>query len=272
MSDRPNKRVERHYAHFHRVLSELLTDLSQEAGTTWLFEQGHTFAEAYQDNIYRKAVYPISDLTPYAPRLAELAQVQQEALAQLGAKKVPHGLLTPQVLEQVTYARLRRKLNYNVRRGSKAEILGRYQQKLNNALAAQQAFRAQARGGADEGLERIEAEVLALQKGIANIEAANDETFREHYTFARVPVSVYRTGMPMKQYHVRDVGLVLVGPSVRVGWNDGVRMQRSDTTQLEPLLSLGPLEVFSSRDWLREYQAVREGRAAGTDHDGPNVA
>ena len=45
----------------------------------------------------------------------------------------------------------------------------------------------------------------------------------------------------MKQYHVRDVGLILVGDDVRVAWADGVRQRRSDRVELEPLLACGPL-------------------------------
>lgn len=258
MDERLIKLIEREYAHFHRVLSSVLRELAQEPGTVWLGHEGHHFAEAYQDNVYRKAVVPLLDTSAYDERLAELARVQGEALARLGVAKVPNGLLLPQVLDEVSYARLRRKRNYRVLRLSKPEILGRYGGKLGNALAALQAFRAQAFSLADEGVLRLEEEVATLEAGLARMAECGDDELREHYWFERVPVSVYRQGRPMKQYHVRDVGLVLVGPQVKLGWNDGVRNQRSDTTQLEPLLRYGPLEVYSSSAWDEAYEAARQ--------------
>lgn len=119
-------RLELNYAHFHWVLSGLLEELAEQPGTTWLFDEGHLFAEHYQDNRYHKALYPVQDMSPFEARLEELLGVQAEAVQILGVKKVPHGLLTPQVLDGVRFVRLLRHQNYNPRRLSKAEVLGRY--------------------------------------------------------------------------------------------------------------------------------------------------
>ena len=62
-------------------------------------------------------------------------------------------------------------------------------------------------------------------------------------------VSVYATGRATKRYHVRDVGLVLVGSNVQIAWANGVRQGRSDKVELTPLLELGPLEVYSTKAW-----------------------
>jgi hypothetical protein len=53
------------------------------------------------------------------------------------------------------------------------------------------------------------------------------------------------------QTHIRDHGLILVGPSVSVVWNHAKRRPRSDKRKLKPLLHLGMLEVYSERDWQR---------------------
>lgn len=257
MDERLIKKVERHYAHFHRVLSGLLAELAEQPGTTWLFDEGHLFAEHYTDNRYHKALYPVQHLGPFKARLEELRGVQAEAVQILGVKKVPHGLLTPQVLDGVQFVRLMRHENYNLKRLAKAEVLGRYQGKLQNALAAFEAFRQGSWGAHDPGLKDVEAEVRALEHGLARIDACDDEAFREHYRFERVPASVYRAHHPMKQYHVRDVGLILVGDDVRVAWADGVRQRRSDRVELEPLLACGPLEVYSSRAWDEAAMLVR---------------
>lgn len=93
------------------------------------------------------------------------------------------------------------------------------------------------------GFEDIEAEVRALEQGLARITACDDELFREHFRFARVPASVYAEGQSRRLYHVRDVGLILVGDDVRIAWADGVRQRRSDRVDITPLLAYGPLEV-----------------------------
>ena len=56
------------------------------------------------------------------------------------------------MLHNVQFARLRRQENYNLKRLPKAEVLGRYQGKLQNVLAAFRAFQAQSWGVNDSGL------------------------------------------------------------------------------------------------------------------------
>ena len=257
MDERLIKKIERHYAHFHRVLSELLTDLAAQPGTTWLSEREHHLAESYQDNRYEKALYPVGDLSPFAEQFAELTELQTEAVALLGVNKIPNGLLTPQVLDDVHFARLTRQDNYRIKWLTKAEVVERYQGKLNQALAAFEVFRSESWGSGDQGLRDVEAEVRGLEGGLARLEACDDDRFREHYCFERVMVSVYATGKATKRYHVRDVGLVLVGPNVQIRWADGVRQGRSDKVELTPLLTLGPLEVYSAKAWDEAAEQVR---------------
>lgn len=105
----------------------------------------------------------------------------------------------------------------------------------------------------DPDLRDLQADVRSLERGLARLNACEDE----HFRFEWVPVSVFAAGRPMKQYHVRDVGLILVGNNVRVAWADGVRKKRSDSVELEPLLAYGPLEVFSDWEWDKAAKVVR---------------
>lgn len=61
----------------------------------------------------------------------------------------------------------------------------------------------------------------------------------------------------MRQYYVRDVGLVLVSPAVQVAWHGGVRQKRKDRVTLEPLLVYGLLEVYSASTWDEAAITVR---------------
>lgn len=257
MDERLIKKIERQYAYFHRVLSGLLVDLAAQPETVWLSGREHFLAEDYQDNRYERALYPVQDFGLFTERFAELAAVQTEAVAILGVKKVPIGLLTPQVLDDVHFARLTRQDNYRVKWLSKAEVLGRYQGKLNQALAAFEAFRSQSWGLGDQGLKTVENEVRTLEHGLRRLEACDDDRFREHFRFERVIVTVYATGSPTKHLHVRNVGMVLVGPKVQLAWADGVRQGRSDKVELTPLLTLGPLEVYSAKAWSEVAERVR---------------
>ena len=248
MDEAQTKQLERHYAHFHRVLSGLLTELSQEQGVVWLGERGHLLREHYQENCYRKALYPLQGLEPYEERLAELQGVQQQALAILGTRKPPHGLLLPQVVFGATFARLRPRRNYVVQRLSKAEALGKYQGKLQGAVATLEALSGHVGRGDAAYLEQRE-ELRRLEAGLERLETSKEDAFREHFWFNRVRVSLYLEDGSMIERHVRDVGMILVGHQVEIRWADTVRRQRRTTVELEPLLETGPLQLFGESEW-----------------------
>ncbi len=51
------------YAHYHRLLIDLLEDLVEEARVVWLTgEEGHIRRPDGQPNTYRKALYVLEDL------------------------------------------------------------------------------------------------------------------------------------------------------------------------------------------------------------------
>src|SRR5690625_7430758 len=83
-----DRSIERIYAHFHRVLSELLAELTENAQVTWLETTGHELTGDYRQHTYNPAIYIVPDLEPYQPRLAALLDGQAEAL-QTGRQKPP---------------------------------------------------------------------------------------------------------------------------------------------------------------------------------------
>ncbi len=60
-----NNRVDRTYAHFHRVLGGLLTELSALLGVLWLSDKEHVLRGEGERNTYARAVYRVSSLEPF---------------------------------------------------------------------------------------------------------------------------------------------------------------------------------------------------------------
>ena len=66
-------RTDRTYAHFHRVLGELLMELAALPGTLWLSDkEQHVLRGEGERNTYARALYRVASLEPYRERLAEL--------------------------------------------------------------------------------------------------------------------------------------------------------------------------------------------------------
>ena len=85
LNDKQLGELERIYAHFHRVLGPLLVELAELPGTVWLDEaRAHVLTGEGEDNVYARAIYPVTDLAPYRERLAELAKVQAAGTELLG--------------------------------------------------------------------------------------------------------------------------------------------------------------------------------------------
>ena len=82
------------YAHYHRLLIDLLEALVEEARVVWLADdEGHVRRPDGEPNTYRKALYVVEDLSPYREHLAALEAVQQEGHKTMGGKRP--GLLLP---------------------------------------------------------------------------------------------------------------------------------------------------------------------------------
>jgi len=172
------KAVERTYAHFHRVLGELLQELAALPEVVWLGdEQGHEVRGEGEENIYRKAIYPVADLTPYREQLAELEGVQAEGLRLLGRDDPPPGLLLPGVLEGVQYARLHKHTSYVSQALPREQVLSRLEGLLESTKANLRAFERYATTY-DPRREKVEGEVKAFEAGVERLKGEREALLR----------------------------------------------------------------------------------------------
>jgi hypothetical protein len=254
------KAIERNYAHFHRLLSELLLELAELPGVVWLEEAGHVIRGEGESNDYRKAIYPLQDATPYYGRLAELRKVQKEGLELLDREEPPVGLLMPVLLEGVQYVRLRRHVTHSSRASKREHALARFEEHLVAMRANLKKFEYYA-SSYDPRREKLEAEVRALEEGLERLRAMKEETLRERYRHERVLPYVYLDSGEIIRPYVRDVGLMVAGPRVRIVWVDEVRRTRSDKVRLEPLLVVGQIEVYSETEWQETNKRTKSERS-----------
>ena len=130
------KTIERAYAHFHRLLGALLTDLAEEPDVVWIDEEGHDIRPDGESNRYRKALYPLPYPEGYLTRLEELAKVQADILDLQGRTEPTRALLTPLLIHGVTHARLRRHTSYFSREVARHNLLERYRTHLETSKQA----------------------------------------------------------------------------------------------------------------------------------------
>jgi hypothetical protein len=249
------KAIERNYAHFHRLLSELLLELSEFPNVEWLEEKGHIIRGEGETNDYRKAIYPLQDATPYYGRLDELQEVQKEGLRLLDRQDPPVGLLMPVLVEGVQYVRLRKHVTHSSRATKREHASARFEEQLGEMRTNLKKFEYYATSY-DPRREKLEAEVEALEEGLERLKAMKEETLRERYRHERVLPYVYLNSGEITRPYVRDVGLIVAGPRVRIVWADELRRARSDKVRLEPILTVGQIEVYSETAW---QQASRKG-------------
>jgi hypothetical protein len=242
------KTIERSYAHFHRLLGSLLTDLSQEAGVVWIDEEGHTITPEGENNRYRKALYPLPYPEHYLQRIEELETLQAEILELQAREEPTRALLTPLVLHGVNHARLRRHTSYFSREVSRDNLLERYRQHLETSKQALRSFEHYASTD-DPKREALEEEITALAEGLNRIEATDEASLRERIRRQTVIPYVYLQDGRVLRPYPRNAGLILIGPNVTISWNDSYRRERSDKVKLEPLLAVGKVEVYSEQAW-----------------------
>jgi hypothetical protein len=239
----------RNYAHFHRLLAELLLELADLPDVEWLEGKGHIIRGEGQSNTYSKAIYPVQDTGPYQGRLDELRKVQQRGLELMGREEPTVGLLMPVLIEGVHYVRLRRHVTYTSRVTVREHAILRFEEQLERTrLILKEDFTPHATMF-DPKREKVEAEVEALEEGLGHLEESREVTLRERYRTERVTPYVYLLRGEIVRPYVRDVGLIAAGPSIKMVWADNVRRQRSDKVRLEPLLVVGPVEVYSEEAW-----------------------
>ena len=241
-------RVDQTYAHFHRVLGALLTELSALPGTLWLTdEEQHVLRGEGERNTYARALYRVSSLEPYRERLAELLEVQQQGVTSLGLSRVPRELLLPQVIEQVTHVRLSETSVYRTTPVSKDKAVA----KIDTALATtrKNLSEFQRYGAQDDGVRRLEAEVKAIETVRETVLRAEEETYRVRVKQVRYRPYVYLAGKKPVQVDSRTHGLIVVGPDIDVSYPNAVRQTRSDQRVVEPLFEFGKTRIYFERDW-----------------------
>lgn len=249
LSEKQLGELERIYAHFHRVLGPLLVELAELPGTVWLEEaKKHVLTGEDQENVYARAIYPVTDLEPYRERLTELTNVQAAGTALLGGGESPKGLLPPKVVEGVRHVRISQHPNFVTKVLSQTGALERLAATLATTRSSLRQFETYA-STHDPRREQVEAEVRALEEAIAFVRARPEETYRFRVQVLRIRPYIYPlTGDPY-QIDTRKHGLILAGPNIRVRWADPTRKTRSDKKQRQPFLNLGNVQIFVEREW-----------------------
>jgi hypothetical protein len=249
LSEKQLGELERIYAHFHRVLGPLLVELAELPETIWLEEaREHVLTGEDEENIYARAIYPVTDLEPYRERLAELAKVQAAGLELLGHAESPKGLLPPRVVEGIRHVRISQHPNFVTKVLSQTGALERLEVMLGTTRSSLRQFETYATTY-DPKREQIEAEIKAIEEAVAFVRASPEETFRFRLQVIRIRPYIYPIGADPYQIDTRKHGLILAGPNIRVRWADPTRKTRSDKKQRQPFLQLDGLQVFVERDW-----------------------
>lgn len=240
--------IERVYAHFHRVLAELLTTLTDSAEVTWLDEPGHELTGDYRRNTYNPAVYIVPSLEPYRTDLRELADVQAEALELSGQQRPGRNLLPPLAVENVTHVRISRYTGQTGRTISIESALTRLRQleqvTVNNLKEFEQYARVH-----DPARRELEAELRELRRAIRNVTDSGALQLRESYRHTVIRPYIYTADGESQQLHMRNTGLIAAGINVTVDWRKGPRRTRSDKVSIKPLASAGALDFYDLKSW-----------------------
>ena len=248
------------YAHYHRLLIDLLEALAEEARVIWLTgEEGHVRRPDGEPNTYHKALYVLEDLSPYQERLGELAAVQKEGHETMGVKRP--GLLLPGTQTDVRHVVVSRSESWASHALAKDTVLGKLEAFLAKTKGNLRAFETYASSN-DPKREKVEGEIKELEAGLERLKAWDETVLRERARSdkhtARVLLPDPVTGEEMTQLlYVRDVGLIVAGPGLTTRPNaietPTLRKRRNDRMKgrLEPLVTFGMFEVFSEGAWQR---------------------
>lgn len=246
-------RIARRYAHFHRVLGDLLLDLGKSATTHWLTHDRHRVTDEPTENRYAKAVYVLRDLSTVGPRLAELRDVQADAMRLIGNAEPTQSLLLPKVCERVTEARILENIGFASRARKRADVLARLARQRDVAESALETF-----SSYPSRLEKqveLQAELAELERGLRALRASDALTLREHYRYPRWMCHVYYEDPDaFDQLYVGDVGVILQGRNADVRRHDPKRRKHRRTEGVEPLVAVGPYVFYDEGEW----RAARE--------------
>ena len=242
------RRVDQTYAHFHRVLGTLVTELGALPGVIWLTDQRHMLRGDGARNDYAWAIYRVAELELYREALAELEVVQQRAVGEMGLGRVPRELLLPQVIEGVSYVQLGESGGYRSSPKEKKAVLAILETALKTTQKNLSEF--QRYGGEDEGTRRLGAEVEAIEKVKEKVANAPEQPYRVRvWQPQRFNPYIYQGDAEPRQVRCRKHGLILVGESIGMRPPREVRRVRSDKRELEPLFAFGRTQVYLERDW-----------------------
>jgi hypothetical protein len=251
------------YAHYHRLLIDLLEDLVGDARVVWLTgEEGHIRRPDGQPNTYRKALYVLEDLSPYGKRLAALEAVQAEGHRTMGVKRP--GLLLPGTQTGARHVVVSRSEAWSSHALTKEVVVGKLEAFILKTKGNLRAFETYA-STHDPRREKVEREIEELEAGLERLKAWDEAVLRER---ARSDKHTARVLLPdpftgeeeTRLLYVRDVGLIVAGPGLTTRENaietPTQRKRRTDRMKgrLEPLVRFGAFEVFSEQEW----QAAKE--------------
>lgn len=247
--------IERAYAHFHRVLGTLLSELAASAEVTWLEEEGHLIRPDYEHNEYNPAIYCVANLDPWREQLAELNLVQTEILDATARERPGKNLLPPLVAEDVHYIRLSRYHGQTGRDVSREQVSRRFEQVLAQLRTNLAEFEHYATRE-DPKRKKVEAEVREAAAALKRIQSSEIDLYRETYRQTVIRPYVYFLDGTSTQFHLRSQGLIASGSSIEVGWRQGPRKTRSDKIVVPPIASVGNYTFYDRDSW----EAARDNR------------
>lgn len=258
--------LRRYYAHFHRVLLELLLELEARETVWWLTDkQGHIPKPEGEANTYRKALYVLEELEPYRQRLLELEQVRQTVLA-LAIPK-PVGVLMPVAVEGLREVVLSKTVSWSSHAYEKAKIISKLSGALGLARGNLSTFQLYATTD-DRRREALEREIHMLEVDLERLRNHPDELFRERAKTEKHTARLYpQEGRgEVSMVYIRDVGLIVAGKRltdagrVRPSSSDHRRSDKLHD-RLEPLLVYGNYQIYAEREWSEVKRKVSKRNA-----------
>ena len=240
--------VDRKYAHFHRLLSELLGKLIANEQTLWLGKEGHIINPDHEKNTYRKAIYVVDSLAPYEEQLQDLAQVQQEVMASLGVAKPYVGILLPKVLTDVTRVRLHTRLDWVSERFDKGKLVSRLNKIIATAENNLKGFEAH-RSAFDAGYERLRAEVEEAKVVRERVRQSPEQDYRYRTAQELRNPYIYRGQARPVEAYVINHGLIVAGQLVTIERTPPFRRERSDKVDAPILFENKFNRIYLESDW-----------------------
>ena len=246
------------YAHYYRLLIDLLENLVEDSRVIWLTgEEEHVRRPDGQPNTYRKALYVLEDLSPYKKRLRALEAVQDDGHKTMGVKRP--GLLLPGTQTGVRHAVVSCSEAWSSHALAKDVMVGNLEAFIVKTKGNLRAFETYA-SSHDPKREKVEEEIKELEERLERLKAWDEAVLRKrarsdkHTTQVLLPNP--SAGEEETQLlYIRDVGLIVAGPGLTTRANaietSTMRKRRKDLMKgkLEPLVRFGMFEVFSEKEW-----------------------